>query len=228
MRSAVNEGSSLGDAIAKHPKLFDELFVSMVRAGELAGNLDEVLTRLADFLEASQKLKSKVQGAMIYPLVMLVVGVGIMTVLMIKVIPKITSMFTQPGSTLPINTRILIGRRGFFGRNILWLFLLAIIGDRAVHEVEQVERGQPVWHAFVLRLPVLGELVRTINVGRFCAHARHDAAVRRADAARARDRQADRRQRAPPAARSTMPSRRSPKASRSRRRSRSRASSPRR
>ena len=109
VRTAVNEGMSLADALAKHPKLFDELFVSMVRAGEIAGNLDEVLTRLADFLEASQKLKSKVQGAMIYPVVMVVVGTGIMAVLMVKVIPEITSMFTQQGKTLPLNTRFLIG-----------------------------------------------------------------------------------------------------------------------
>ncbi|TMQ03863.1 MAG: type II secretion system protein GspF, partial [Deltaproteobacteria bacterium] len=67
VRGAVNEGSSFADALARHPKLFDELFVSMVRAGEIAGNLDEVLTRLADFLEGSQKLKAKVQSAMIYP-----------------------------------------------------------------------------------------------------------------------------------------------------------------
>jgi general secretion pathway protein F len=167
VRSAVNEGSSLGDAMAKHPKLFDELFVSMVRAGELAGNLDEVLTRLADFLEASQKLKSKIQGAMIYPIVMLVVGVGIMTVLMIKVIPQITSMFTQAGRTLPLNTRILIATSGFFGRNILWLFLATIIGIVLFMKWSRSKEGKPVWHAFVLRLPVLGELVRTINVGRF-------------------------------------------------------------
>src|SRR3954468_10179198 len=78
VRGAVNEGSSLADALAKHPKLFDELFVSMVRAGEVAGNLDEVLIRLSEFLESSQKLKSKIQGAMIYPLVMVVVGTVIM------------------------------------------------------------------------------------------------------------------------------------------------------
>src|ERR1700755_3441985 len=95
VRAAVNEGSSPADALAKHPKLFDELFVSMVRAGEVAGNLDDVLIRLADFLEGSQKLKSKIQGAMIYPLVMVVVGAGIMTVLMVKVIPEITSMFNS-------------------------------------------------------------------------------------------------------------------------------------
>src|SRR3569623_279729 len=167
VRAAVNEGSSLADALAKHPKLFDDLFISMVRAGELAGNLDEVLSRLADFLESSQKLKSKIQGAMIYPIVMLVVGVGIMTVLMIKVIPQITSMFTQAGRTLPLNTRILIATSGFFGRNILWLFLATVIGIVLFLKWSKSKEGTPVWHAFVLRLPVLGELVRTINVGRF-------------------------------------------------------------
>jgi general secretion pathway protein F len=167
VRSAVNEGSALADALGKHPKLFDELFVSMVRAGELAGNLDEVLTRLADFLEASQKLKSKIQGAMIYPIVMLVVGVGIMTVLMIKVIPEITSMFSQAGRTLPLNTRILIATSGFFGRNIIWLFLGTIAAIFLFLKWARSKEGKPVWHAFVLRLPVVGELVRTINVGRF-------------------------------------------------------------
>src|SRR3990167_160254 len=119
VRTAVNEGLALADALGKHPKLFDELFVSMVRAGEVAGNLDEVLTRLADFLESSQKLKSKVQSAMIYPLVMVVVGAGIMGVLMVKVIPEITSMFTQQGRALPWNTRLLIWSSSFIGGNFL-------------------------------------------------------------------------------------------------------------
>jgi general secretion pathway protein F len=167
VRSAVNEGSSLADALGKHPKLFDELFVSMVRAGELAGNLDEVLQRLADFLEASQKLKSKIQGAMIYPIVMLVVGVGIMTLLMIKVIPEITSMFAQAGRTLPLNTRILIATSGFLGRNILWIFLALVAGIVLFMKWSRSKEGKPVWHAFVLRVPVVGELVRTISVGRF-------------------------------------------------------------
>src|SRR6185369_6209824 len=119
VRTAVNEGMSFADALAKHPKLFDELFVSMVRAGEVAGNLDEVLARLADFLEGAQKLKSKVQGAMIYPAVMVVVGTLIMAVLMVKVIPNITDMFRQQGKTLPINTRMLIGMSDLF-RNWWW------------------------------------------------------------------------------------------------------------
>src|SRR5687767_11499305 len=108
VRTAVNEGTALSDALGKHPKLFDELYVSMVRAGETAGNLDEVLSRLADFQDSSQKLKSKVQGAMIYPVIMALVGSIIMGVLMVAVVPEITKMFTTQGRTLPINTRMLI------------------------------------------------------------------------------------------------------------------------
>ncbi len=167
VRTNVNEGMSFADALAKHPKLFDELFVSMVRAGEVAGNLDEVLTRLADFLESSQKLKSKIQGAMIYPIVMLVVGVVIMGVLMVKVIPEITSMFTQQGKTLPWNTRLLIWFSSFIGKNILWLFLGTVIAIVIFLQWKGSKDGKPTWHKFVLGLPVLGQLIRTINVGRF-------------------------------------------------------------
>jgi general secretion pathway protein F len=167
VRTAVNEGSSLGDALARHPKLFDDLYVSMVRAGEIAGNLDEVLTRLADFQEGSQKLKSKVQGAMIYPLVMVVVGAGIMAVLMIKVIPEITSMFTSQGKTLPLNTRFLIASSRFLG-NYWWLIgILGVLASIMFLRWIKTDGGKPVWHKFVLGLPVVGELVRTVNVGRF-------------------------------------------------------------
>jgi type II secretion system protein F len=167
VRTNVNEGMSLADALAKHPRLFDELFVSMVRAGEIAGNLDEVLTRLADFLENAQKLKSKIQGAMIYPLVMLFVGVGIMAVLMIKVIPEITQMFTSQGKTLPWNTRLLIWTSSFMGKNILWLSLGLVASIAVFFKWSSSKEGRPIWHRFVLGLPVLGQLVRTINVGRF-------------------------------------------------------------
>ena len=167
VRTAVNEGIALADALAKHPKLFDELFVSMVRAGEVAGNLDEVLSRLADFLESSQKLKSKVQGAMVYPAVMLVVGVGIMTVLMVKVIPEITQMFSSQGKTLPLNTRMLIWFSSFLGKNLLWLLLSTIAGIVLFLKWSRSKEGRPVWHRFVLKIPAVGQLVRTINVSRF-------------------------------------------------------------
>lgn len=167
VRAAVNEGSSLADALAKHPKLFDELFVSMVRAGEVAGNLDDVLIRLSEFLESSQKLKSKITGAMVYPVVMVVVGTVIMAVLMIKVIPNITSMFKQQGKTLPWNTRLLIWTSDVLGQ-WWWAITIGLIGAIILFmRWARSKEGRRVWDAFALRLPVVGELVRTVNVSRF-------------------------------------------------------------
>ena len=167
VRSAVNEGSSLADALGKHPKLFDDLYVSMVRAGEVAGNLDDVLTRLAEFLESSQKLKSKVQGAMVYPLVMVVVGAVIMGVLMVKVIPNITSMFKQQDKTLPWNTRLLIWVSDVISQ-WWWAIIVGVVGA-VIFGVRwaRSKEGRQVWDRFTLRLPVVGELARTVNVSRF-------------------------------------------------------------
>ncbi|MDQ3295720.1 MAG: type II secretion system inner membrane protein GspF [Myxococcota bacterium] len=167
VRTAVNEGSSLADAMAKHPRIFDELYVSMVRAGELAGNLDEVLERLSDFLEGAQKLKSKVQSAMIYPMVMVIVGGGIMAVLMIKVVPEITTMFTQQGKTLPLNTRMLIASSNFMGNHWKAIAIAMTAIGILFSKWKSSPDGKKTWHTFVLQLPVLGQLVRTINVSRF-------------------------------------------------------------
>jgi general secretion pathway protein F len=167
VRAAVNEGSNLADSLAKHPKLFDELFVSMVRAGEAAGNLDEVLIRLADFLEGAQKLKSKVQSAMVYPLVMLVVGMIIMIVLMAKVVPQITEMFVSQGKVLPLNTRMLIWSSDFIGNNMLWLLIGSVVAVVGFSRWSSSEEGKPVWHKVVLKIPVVGPLARSLNVGRF-------------------------------------------------------------
>lgn len=167
IRTAVNEGSALADALAKHPKLFEELYVSMVRAGEVAGNLDEVLMRLADFLESSQRLKSKVQSAMVYPTLMAVVGGGIMMVLMTAVVPKITSMFVSQGKVLPLNTRMLIGTSDFLGKHVVLLLLALVGGVIGFRRWAGSKNGQPVWHRAVLKMPRIGELVRTVNVARF-------------------------------------------------------------
>lgn len=167
VRAAVNEGSNLADAMAKHPKLFDELFVSMVRAGEAAGNLDEVLTRLADFLENAQKLKSKVQSAMVYPMVMLGVGVVIMVVLMGKVVPQITEMFVSQGKALPLNTRMLIWVSNVIGNHMFAILLASIASVVLFVKWSNSENGKPVWHRALLKMWVVGPLARSLNVGRF-------------------------------------------------------------
>ena len=168
IHTAVKEGTAFADALGKHPKLFDELFVSMVRAGEVAGNLDEVLVRLADFMDSSQKLKSRVQSAMIYPLIMVIVGAGIITLIMTAVVPEITHEFAQQGKTLPWNTRALIWFSDLF-RNHWLLGIVGIIsmvlGFRAW---VRSDNGKIKWHTLVLKMPLVGPLVRTVSVSRFC------------------------------------------------------------
>ena len=166
VRTAVNEGSAFAEALAKHPKIFDELYISMVRAGEVAGNLDEVLERLADFLDSSQKLKGKVQAAMVYPVIMMIVGVAIIAIMMVLVIPEITKMFRSQGKTLPWNTRLLI-----WGADTLRdHFLLIILGwAGAIWGFRRWIKGsgRAAWHRFLLRVPLVGDLSRKINVARF-------------------------------------------------------------
>lgn len=167
VRTMVNEGSSLADAMAKHPKIFDELYISMVRAGEVAGNLDEVLTRLADFLDSSQKLKSKVQGAMMYPLIMAIIGTVILGILMVAVIPEITSMFEAQDKTLPLNTRMLIGVSDLIRGHLLLILILVAASIWGFFAWIRSAGGKVTWHRFVLRIPLVGDIARKVNVARF-------------------------------------------------------------
>lgn len=167
VKSDVNEGSSLADALAKHGQVYDDLYVSMVRAGETAGNLDDVLSRLADFMESSAALKSKVQGAMIYPVIMVVVGVIIMAVLMVAVVPKITDLFASQGVSLPATTRLLIWVADLVGAYWLLMLLLAVGGVFAFRAWTKTESGRHSWHMFALKMPLVGPLVRQVAVSRF-------------------------------------------------------------
>jgi general secretion pathway protein F len=167
VRTAVNEGSSLADALAKHPAVFDDLFVSMVRAGEIAGNLDEVLGRLAEFMESSARLRSKVQGAMIYPFLMIIVGVVIMGILMVAVVPKITLIFEQQDMALPWNTELLIVLSDLV---IGYWWLLGILtgaGAYAFRRWSRTPAGKTRWHGMILKLPLFGPLLRQVAVARF-------------------------------------------------------------
>lgn len=167
VRTAVNEGAALADAVEKHPAVFDELFVSMVRAGELAGNLDDVLARLADFMESSQQLKSKVQGAMVYPIIMIVVGTLIMSILMIAVVPKITTLFVQQKKALPWNTELLILISDVLG-GYWWLVgSLLILAGILLRRWIRTSEGQKRWHGWLLRMPLMGAVLRKVAVARF-------------------------------------------------------------
>ncbi|MBI4509986.1 MAG: type II secretion system inner membrane protein GspF [Deltaproteobacteria bacterium] len=167
VRMRVNEGSSLADSLSRHGTVFEDLYVSMVRAGEAAGNLDQVLSRLADFLEAQAKLKNRVLSALAYPAVMVVVSVAVMSVLMVAVVPQITQLFEDAETSLPWNTEMLIWVSHVIGAYwYAWLALLplAIYG---LIKWTRSAKGRPRWDRIKLRAVLFGPLVRQIAVGRF-------------------------------------------------------------
>jgi general secretion pathway protein F len=167
VRTAVNEGSAFADSLAKHPAMFDNLYTSMVRAGEIAGNLDEVLARLADFMESAAKLKSKVQGAMIYPIIMIIVGAVIMGILMVAVVPQITGVFVQQKQALPWHTRFLVAMSHFLAAYWYAIIVLSGLTWYGFRKWSRSATGQPVWHGFILRAPGVGQLARQVAVSRF-------------------------------------------------------------
>src|SRR6476646_7613986 len=131
VREKVNQGTSFAETLAAHDRIFPELYVNMVRSGESAGNLDAVLMRLADFLDAQNALRSKVSSALVYPIIMMVLGAAVMSMLMIFVVPKITSVFEDLNKTLPWNTELLIFVSHFIGSYwwaLIVLFILVYVG----------------------------------------------------------------------------------------------------
>src|ERR671938_2172508 len=125
VKQKVNEGSSLADALREHPKVFSDLYVNMIRAGESSGALDVVLVRLADFTESQAQLRNKILGAMLYPAIMVLVGISIVGILFVVVIPKVTKIFEDMNVTLPWTTRILIAV-STFARDYWYVIVAAI------------------------------------------------------------------------------------------------------
>jgi general secretion pathway protein F len=168
IRDQVNQGMSLADAFGRHPKYFDTLYCNMVNAGEQSGTLEQVLGRLADFMSAQNRLRSKVMSAMAYPAVMAVMGVIIISVMMVVVVPKMTSIFQTFGKEmLPLPTRMLIGTSDFM-RSFWWLVLallvIAVVGFR---KWKRTPKGEFKWHRFVLWAPLFGKLSMMVAVSRF-------------------------------------------------------------
>lgn len=167
IKSQVNEGSSLANAMAQHPTIFAELYVSMIRAGEASGALDQVLVRLADFQEAQARLQSKVMSAMMYPMIMLGLGSIIMLVLFVVVIPRITKIFDQVKAELPLQTKFLIFAADVV-KNFWWgLIILAVLAVIGFRRWKRSPTGRPIWDRFLLKAPVLGGIVRLVSVARF-------------------------------------------------------------
>jgi len=164
----VESGSTLSDAFSKHPKVFDRLYVNMIKAGEAGGVLDTILERLAEFMEKSLRLRKKVIGAMIYPLVVSVVAVGILAGIMAFVIPAFKSMFEEIGVELPMMTQLLIGISDFVAGNFIVLLLIPPI----LYGIYVFAVRNPKIRFFVdkfkLNMPLFGTIIRKSTISRFC------------------------------------------------------------
>jgi general secretion pathway protein F len=169
LKQKVNEGASLAKALSDHPKVFDSVYVNMVEAGEASGTLEIVLLRLADFSEAQVRLRNKIKGAMTYPVIMAVFGFTMMNVIFIFVIPKIAKIFISMKRELPFITQVCIWISNFLV-NYWWLVIASILTSiYMISKYVSTQSGRSKWHAFQLRLPILGILVKMINVSRFCS-----------------------------------------------------------
>ncbi len=163
----VEGGSTFAKALEKHPKHFSRIYVHLVRAGEAAGVLDNVLQRLADNLEKDKEFKSKVKGAMIYPTIVIIALIIVAAVMMIFVIPKLTEMYQDFGADLPLATQILIDI-STFSANFWWLIAVALAGAGfALYRWRQTDAGDHAIAKFLLKIPIYGKLRKKIVLTEF-------------------------------------------------------------
>jgi type IV pilus assembly protein PilC len=168
VRQDVEAGSTLADAMRRHPKAFNNLYVNMVAAGEAGGILDTILQRLSVYIEKAVKLSSQVKAALIYPVAVIVIAAIVVAVILLKVIPTFAALFTSLGAELPFPTRVVIAASNFLARYFIFFIIgiaAAIFGFRRYYATY---RGRRVVDGIVLKIPVLGPIMRKISVARFC------------------------------------------------------------
>ena len=167
----VSSGQSLSDAMARHERIFDKLYLSMVRVGETGGILEKTTAQLADILVRDEKIKTNMKNASAYPLFVLSLGVASVVIVITWILPKILATISGGAAALPLPTRILMGTsdflRGVFTTVVGWLGLLAVLAGLFYLRRWTRTTGKISWDAFKLRIPVLGSVLRTIAVGRF-------------------------------------------------------------
>jgi len=167
-RTDVEGGMSLAEAMQKQPAAFDELYVNMVAAGEAGGILDVILNRLAAYLEKVVKLKAQVKSAMIYPVTVITIAVGVVWIIMWKVIPVFAQLFAGLGGDLPFLTKIVVAASKFIGTWSPVIILALVMIFFALRAYHKTYRGKRVLDGFMLKLPIMGMLLRKIAVARFC------------------------------------------------------------
>lgn len=167
IRGDVETGSTLAESMKKHPEVFDNLYSNMIDAGEVGGILDTILSRLALFMEKSMALKKKIKGAMTYPVICLCISFIVTAVMLIFVVPVFQKMFADFGSALPAPTQAVINMSEFAKRNIIYILggLFALI--YAIKKIYKTEKGQIKLDAMLLKMPIVGVLLRKVAVAKF-------------------------------------------------------------
>jgi type IV pilus assembly protein PilC len=167
VRTDVEAGSTLSAALARHPKVFDSLYTNMVAAGETGGILDTILQRLSTFIEKIVKLKRALRSAMIYPTTIFCVAIGVVTIILWKVVPVFRTLFEGFNVQLPLPTRIVIALSGFVQMFVIPIAILAVIGIFAFRYFYKTDKGRHVVDRAMLKMPILGDVLRKIAVARF-------------------------------------------------------------
>jgi len=167
VRSRVMEGHALAEGLRDFPQAFPEIFRATVAAGEQSGHLDAVLERLADYTESRQILRQKVQHALVYPIILTTMAVGIVTMLLVYVVPQVVSVFSSLGQELPLLTRTLIAISDFLRANGIWVVLALVALVLALRSLLKKPGPRARYHRTLLSLPIIGRLARGVNTARF-------------------------------------------------------------
>jgi len=167
VRTEVEGGSTLAYAMSQHPKVFDSLYTNMIAAGEAGGILDTILQRLSSYIEKAVKLRRAVQSAMVYPVAVLSIAVGVIILILWKVVPIFVNLFASLDAGLPLPTRIVIALSNFVGRYIIFMVPAAIGLGYAFRRYYQTPPGRMTVDGLMLKVPVLGNVLRKIAVARF-------------------------------------------------------------
>jgi len=168
VRQDIESGATLADSLRKHPKAFDDLYCNMVAAGETGGILDTILQRLSQYIEKIVKLRAAVRSAMVYPVAVITIAIGVVWIILWKVIPTFATLFSGLGAQLPLPTRITIGLSNFIGAWWWLVFGLLGLGAFAITRFHKTYQGRRTIDGLLLKLPVLGNVLKKIAVARFC------------------------------------------------------------
>jgi len=167
VKESVESGSTFADALAKHPKAFDQLYVNLVAAGEVGGILDTILNRLAAYIEKAMKLKKQVKGAMVYPATILSIAVIVVGVILVFVIPTFAKMFADMGGDLPAPTKIVIGLSNFFKKYIVVMIAAFFALKFIFQKYYATPKGRKIIDRLALKAPIAGPLIRKVSVAKF-------------------------------------------------------------